>query len=166
MDPDHGAYEGKGILSWQIDLNGDRALDLGVTLMGTSGSKGEAVRSVFVNCGHEEYVTVWGPDYIFAIELPSDADKVEQQPGTWRDLIAVHRREQADREQPDRRARLWNARLHGDPGRRRDGDRRGRRRSHLDGDDHRHGPELDLQRVRQCTSTIEPRMAIANAASR
>ncbi len=52
--------------------------------------------------GGDEFVAVWGPDYVFAIELPPDAEKTEQPSGTWRELIAVVRREQADREQLDR----------------------------------------------------------------
>lgn len=98
-DPYAKEYDELAIVDWRTDLNGDSAEDVGLTFMGSSGSKGESVRGVFASCGADQYVAVWGPDYIFAIELSADSRRAQR---GWRELIAVKRVEDADREQFDR----------------------------------------------------------------
>lgn len=93
-------YDELAIIEWRADLNRDGFPDFGASLMGTGGSKGESMWIVFVNCGANEVVAAWGPEYVVAIEAPTSALKARR--GAWLDLVRVTRVEQADRQQRDR----------------------------------------------------------------
>lgn len=101
-DPAATQYDELAVVEWRKDLNGDGVDDLGLRLMGTTGSKGESMWGIFVDCGGGQFVAAWGPEYVVSIELPPSSARADRKLGKWIDLVAVTRVEQANRQQHDR----------------------------------------------------------------
>lgn len=99
QSPVASEYDELALVEWRADVNGDGLHDFGAWLMGTAGSKGESMWAVFVNCGANQLVAAWGPEYAVAIEAPTSSLKARR--GNWLDLVRLTRWEQPDRQQRD-----------------------------------------------------------------
>ncbi|MDI3286152.1 hypothetical protein [Polyangium sp. 15x6] len=71
LTPDPGF--GQKTIHFAGSLNDDRFPDLIVYFNDTCGSTHECMRGVYLGCGEEKYLPVWGPEYAFDMR-PTDTE--------------------------------------------------------------------------------------------
>ncbi|MDI1444933.1 hypothetical protein [Polyangium sp. 6x1] len=67
LTPDPGS--GQTSIHFAGSLNDDRFPDLIVYFNDTCGSTHECMSGVYLGCGEEEYLPVWGPEYAFDLKV-------------------------------------------------------------------------------------------------